>query len=132
MLKINEIFHSIQGESSKSGTPCVFIRLTYCNLRCSYCDSEYSFYEGKDMSISEILKEVEKYNCNLVEVTGGEPLLQKESIDLMKTLLEKNFASCLGAIKIIKDGWETEAIPETPGKNAEKTGFFAKIFGVNK
>ena len=68
MLKINEIFHSIQGESSKSGTPCVFIRLTYCNLRCSYCDSEYSFYEGKDMSISEILKNIEKYNCNLVEV----------------------------------------------------------------
>ena len=95
MLKINEIFHSIQGESSKSGTPCVFIRLTYCNLRCSYCDSEYSFYEGKDMSISEILKEIKKYNCNLVEVTGGEPLLQKESIDLMKTLLEKNYTVML-------------------------------------
>lgn len=95
MLKINEIFHSIQGESSKSGTPCVFIRLTYCNLRCSYCDSEYSFYEGKDMNISEILKEVKKYNCNLVEVTGGEPLLQKESIDLMKTLLEKKYTVML-------------------------------------
>ncbi len=95
MLKINEIFHSIQGESSKSGTPCVFIRLTYCNLRCSYCDSEYSFYEGKDMIISEIIKEIDKYNCNLVEVTGGEPLLQKESIDLMKTLLEKNYTVML-------------------------------------
>ncbi len=91
MLKINEIFYSIQGESSKSGAPCIFIRLTYCNLRCSYCDSEYSFYEGKDMSIPEIIKEIKKYNCNLVEITGGEPLLQKKSIDLMNALLKENF-----------------------------------------
>ena len=91
MLKINEIFYSIQGESSKSGAPCIFIRLTYCNLRCSYCDSEYSFYEGKDMSIPEILKEIKKFKCNLVEITGGEPLLQKKSIDLMKVLLKENF-----------------------------------------
>ena len=91
MLKINEIFYSIQGESSKSGAPCIFIRLTYCNLRCSYCDSEYSFYEGKDMGIPEIIKEIKKYNCNLVEITGGEPLLQKKSIDLMNALLKENF-----------------------------------------
>jgi len=91
MLKINEIFHSIQGESSKSGAPCIFIRLTYCNLRCSYCDSEYSFYDGKDMSIPEILKEIKKYKCKLVEITGGEPLLQKKSIDLMNVLLKENF-----------------------------------------
>ena len=58
MLKINEIFYSIQGESSKSGLPCVFVRLTYCNLRCSYCDSEYSFYEGQDMSIIQILNKI--------------------------------------------------------------------------
>ena len=95
MLKINEIFHSIQGESSKSGTPCVFIRLTYCNLRCSYCDSEYSFYEGEDMSIADILKEIKKYNCKLVEVTGGEPLLQKKSIDLMKALLIEKYTVML-------------------------------------
>ena len=95
MLKINEIFHSIQGESTKSGTPCVFIRLTYCNLRCSYCDSEYSFYEGEDMSIADILKEIKKYNCKLVEVTGGEPLLQKKSIDLMKALLIEKYTVML-------------------------------------
>ena len=91
MLKINEIFYSIQGESSKSGMPCIFIRLTYCNLRCSYCDTDYSFYEGEDMSIETILHKIKEYNCNLVEITGGEPLLQKECIDLMNILLEKKY-----------------------------------------
>ncbi|OUT38350.1 radical SAM protein [bacterium] len=90
-MKINEIFYSIQGESSMSGMPCIFIRLTYCNLRCSYCDTEYSFHEGKDMSIDDILKKIKNYNCKLVEVTGGEPLLQKESIDLMTILLNDNY-----------------------------------------
>ena len=91
MLKINEIFYSIQGESSYSGMPCIFVRLTYCNLRCSYCDTEYSFYEGKDMSIDAIMKEIEQYDCKLVEVTGGEPLMQTESIDLMNNLLNNNY-----------------------------------------
>lgn len=91
MIKINEIFYSIQGESSMNGMPCVFIRLTYCNLRCSYCDTEYSFHEGKDMSIDDILEKIKEYNCNLIEVTGGEPLLQIESISLMKKLLEKDY-----------------------------------------
>jgi len=91
MLKINEIFYSIQGESSFNGMPCVFIRLTYCNLRCSYCDTEYSFYEGKDMSIDEIIHEIQKYDCKLVEVTGGEPLMQKESIELMQTLINNKY-----------------------------------------
>ena len=62
-LRINEIFYSIQGESSLSGLPCIFIRLTYCNLRCTWCDTEYSFYEGKNMKIDEILTEIKKYNC---------------------------------------------------------------------
>ena len=91
MLKVNEIFYSIQGESSYAGLTCVFVRLTYCNLRCTYCDTEYSFYEGKDMTIDEIIFEVKKYNCNLVEVTGGEPLVQKESLDLMKRLCDEGF-----------------------------------------
>ena len=95
MLKINEIFYSIQGESTYSGKPCVFVRLTYCNLRCTYCDSEYSFYEGHDMSIADILKKVDSYGCKLVEITGGEPLLQKESIILMKEFLKKNILLCL-------------------------------------
>ena len=91
MLKINEIFYSIQGESSFNGMPCIFIRLTYCNLRCSYCDTEYAFYEGKDMSIQDIIHEIQQYDCKLVEVTGGEPLMQEECINLMKTLLNENY-----------------------------------------
>ena len=91
MLKTNEIYYSIQGESTKAGLPCVFIRLTYCNLRCSYCDTEYAFYEGKDLSLEEILAEVKKYNCNLVELTGGEPLVQSESLDLLKLLCDTGY-----------------------------------------
>jgi len=86
MLKINEIYYSLQGESTKAGLPCVFIRLTYCNLRCTYCDTEYAFYEGSDKSIDEIMDEVSKYNCRLVEVTGGEPLVQSEVLPLMEKL----------------------------------------------
>lgn len=91
MLKINEIYYSIQGESTKAGLPCVFIRLTYCNLRCSYCDTEYAFYEGYDLSVNAVIEEVKKYDCNLVEVTGGEPLVQEESIELMERLCDEGF-----------------------------------------
>ncbi len=91
MLKVNEIYKSIQGESSKAGFPCTFIRLTYCNLRCSYCDSEYAFYEGREMNIDEIIEEVKKLDCKLVELTGGEPLFQEESLDLMKQLCDAGF-----------------------------------------
>ncbi|HSP88209.1 MAG TPA: 7-carboxy-7-deazaguanine synthase QueE [Ignavibacteriaceae bacterium] len=91
MIKINEIYFSIQGESSKAGLPCVFVRLTYCNLRCSYCDTEYAFYEGKDFSIEQIINEVKKYNCKLVEITGGEPLLQEECLGLMKKLSDEGY-----------------------------------------
>lgn len=91
MLKVNEIYYSVQGESSKAGLPCVFVRLTYCNLRCSYCDTEYAFYEGSDKTIDEIISEVKKYNCKLVEITGGEPLVQLESLKLMKQLCDEGF-----------------------------------------
>lgn len=91
MLKINEIYYSIQGESTKAGLPCVFIRLTFCNLRCSYCDSEYAFYDGNELSIDDIMQEVRKYNCSLVEITGGEPLFQEESLALMKHLADNGF-----------------------------------------
>ena len=105
MIKVNEIYYSIQGESSKVGLPCVFIRLTYCNLRCTYCDTEYAFYEGKDMSIEHILPVVKKFNCKLVELTGGEPLFQKESIELMKRLSDDGFEVLLetGGSLPIKD-----------------------------
>ena len=90
-LKINEIYYSVQGESTHTGRPCIFIRLTYCNLRCSYCDTEYAFYEGKDMEIAQIISEIQQWDCNLVEVTGGEPLFQEECIDLLHELINSNY-----------------------------------------
>jgi 7-carboxy-7-deazaguanine synthase len=95
MLKINEIFKSIQGESSHAGLPCIFVRLTGCNLRCTYCDTEYAFYEGKEMSAADVVKAVEGCGISLVEITGGEPLLQKEVYSLMQALLEKKYTVML-------------------------------------
>jgi 7-carboxy-7-deazaguanine synthase len=90
-MKVNEIFFSIQGESSFAGRACAFIRLTGCNLRCKYCDSEHAFYEGKEMSIPEILQAIEAYPTRLVLVTGGEPLLQEPVHDLFRALLEREY-----------------------------------------
>jgi 7-carboxy-7-deazaguanine synthase len=87
MLTVNEIFHSIQGESTYVGEPCVFVRLTACDLRCSWCDTPYAFYEGRKMSIEDVLADVERYQCATVEITGGEPLLQKDVYPLMERLL---------------------------------------------
>ena len=88
MLTINEIFHSIQGESSHSGRPCVFVRLTACDLRCSWCDTPYAFTEGSKMSIDDVVQKVDEFGCDLVELTGGEPLLQKDVYPLMRRLLD--------------------------------------------
>ena len=88
MLTVNEIFHSIQGESSHAGRPCVFVRLTGCNLRCVWCDTPYAFEDGQRFSIDEIVRAVDAYNCPLVEITGGEPLLQPDVYRLMDSLLE--------------------------------------------
>ncbi len=88
MLTINEIFHSIQGESTHAGRPCVFVRLTACDLRCSWCDTPYAFTEGRKMALDEVFARVEAYACALVEITGGEPLLQREVYPLMERLLE--------------------------------------------
>jgi 7-carboxy-7-deazaguanine synthase len=85
-LKINEVYLSIQGESTWAGLPCVFVRLTACDLRCSYCDTEYAFYEGSMKSLEEIFAEVLAFDCSLVEITGGEPLLQKNVLPLMTAL----------------------------------------------
>ncbi len=90
-IKINEIFYSIQGESTKAGLPCVFIRLTYCNVRCVYCDTEYAFFEGTDYLIDDIINDVKRFNCKLVEVTGGEPLFQRNVHQLMKKLCDEGF-----------------------------------------
>jgi len=88
MLTINEIFHSIQGESTHAGRPCVFVRLTACDLRCSWCDTPYAFHEGRKMSVDDVLERVAEYGCQVVEITGGEPLLQKDVYPLMERLLE--------------------------------------------
>lgn len=88
MLTVNEIFHSIQGESTYAGEPCVFVRLTACDLRCSWCDTPYAFHEGSKMSIDEVLAQVDRFGCPTVEITGGEPLLQKDVYPLMERLLE--------------------------------------------
>ena len=87
MLTINEIFHSIQGESTHVGRPCVFVRLTACDLRCSWCDTPYAFHEGSKMSLDDIAERVRGYGCDVVEITGGEPLLQKDVYPLMDRLL---------------------------------------------
>lgn len=89
MLRVTEIFHSIQGESSHAGRPCAFVRLTGCNLRCRWCDSEYTFSGGEPMSVDDVVEKVKSYGCNLVEVTGGEPLAQRESLDLMTRLCDQ-------------------------------------------
>ncbi len=90
-LCVNEIFFSIQGESTYAGFPCVFVRLTYCNLRCNYCDTEYAFHEGEWMDFDRIISKVKEYNCNLVEVTGGEPLLQENVHPFLKRLCDDGF-----------------------------------------
>lgn len=91
LLKVNEIFYSIQGESTNAGLPCVFIRLTYCNIRCVYCDTKYAFYEGTDRSVEEIINEVKSFGCRLVEITGGEPLVQENVHILMKQLCDMGY-----------------------------------------
>jgi 7-carboxy-7-deazaguanine synthase len=87
MLTVNEIFHSIQGESTHAGRPCVFVRLTACDLRCVWCDTPYAFYEGKKMAVDEVVAQVRDYGCDVVEITGCEPLLQKDVYPLMEQLL---------------------------------------------
>ncbi|MHB8481341.1 MAG: radical SAM protein [Nitrospiria bacterium] len=94
-MLINEIFYSIQGESTFAGLPCTFIRTTGCHLRCNWCDTAYAFYEGKKLSLEEILQQVESIGCRLVEITGGEPLLQGDSLVLMTRLLDKGYAVLL-------------------------------------
>jgi len=90
-LKINEIFVSIQGESSLAGFPCVFVRLTGCNLRCSYCDTPYAYEEGEELTLNEVKERIRSYRIPLVEITGGEPLLQAETPKLIHSLLDEGY-----------------------------------------
>lgn len=104
-MRVTEIFHSVQGESTFAGLPCVFVRLTGCPLRCTWCDTEYAFFGGMDWSIDDILDTVRSYGCRLVEVTGGEPLAQPDTATLLRRLCEEGFTVLLetsGAIDTTK------------------------------
>ncbi len=94
-MKVCEIFVSIQGESTYAGLPCVFVRMTGCNLRCVYCDTTYAYEKGIEMSEDEIIERVKNYGINLVEITGGEPLLQRDVLSLMERLLDNGFTVLL-------------------------------------
>ena len=104
-MKVNEIFYSIQGEGILVGVPSIFLRLTGCNLRCLYCDTKYAYVQGEEMSIPAILDAIKKFTCTNICITGGEPLLQKDTVKLIETLLQKNYKLCLetnGSISIKK------------------------------
>lgn len=90
-INVNEIFYSIQGESLATGRPCIFIRLSGCNLRCAYCDTTYAYTQGSRMTVSEILAQISQYNCLLVEITGGEPLQQNETPRLITRLIQTGY-----------------------------------------
>ena len=104
-LVINEIFYSIQGESSFAGWPCVFIRLTGCNLRCTWCDTAYAFDKGQPLSLDDIIAKVCNFDCPLVEVTGGEPLLQSNVLPLLKRLCD------LGKTVLLETGGSLDIVP---------------------
>jgi 7-carboxy-7-deazaguanine synthase len=91
VLTVNEIFHSIQGESTHAGRPCVFVRLSGCNLRCVWCDTAYAFHEGRPMTVDDVLEQVSRYGSRCVEITGGEPLLQDDAPALMQELLRRGY-----------------------------------------
>lgn len=104
-MKINEIFYSIQGEGKWAGLPNIFVRAAGCNLRCSFCDTQYAYENGKEMNINEIVDEIQKFHCEHICITGGEPLLQDETLDLIDVLLKRGYTICLetnGSISIEK------------------------------
>jgi len=91
VLRVTEIFRSVQGESTHAGRPCAFVRLTGCPMRCTWCDSEYTFTGGERVSVEDVMRQVRAYGCQLVEVTGGEPLAQKEAPVLIRRLCDEGF-----------------------------------------
>jgi 7-carboxy-7-deazaguanine synthase len=131
-LTINEIYHSIQGESTWAGRPCVFVRLTFCDLRCDYCDTDYAFYEGKKQTLQEIVDLVAVFNCPLVEITGGEPLLQKNVLPLMSILADVGYTILLetsGAHDISKVDPRVHRIMDlkTPGSGEVEKNLWSNI-----
>src|SRR5437762_9108959 len=131
-LTINEIYHSIQGESTWAGCPCVFARLTFCDLRCNYCDTEYAFYEGKKQTLQGVIDAVASFRCSLVEITGGEPLLQKNVLPLMSMLCDAGYTVLLetsGAHDISKVDSRVHRIMDlkTPGSGEVEKNLWANI-----
>jgi 7-carboxy-7-deazaguanine synthase len=131
-VTINEIYHSIQGESTWVGRPCVFVRLTFCNLRCNYCDTEYAFYDGNKRTLNEIMDAVAGFRCRLVEITGGEPLLQKNVLPLMSMLCDSARTVLLetsGALDISRVDPRVYRIMDlkTPGSGEEDKNLWANI-----
>ena len=132
VLCINEIFYSIQGEGSRAGERCIFIRLTGCGLRCTYCDTEYAFYEGEDMPIEMILNKISSYNCKLVELTGGEPLEQEGAFELMTLLADNGYEVMLetgGHIDISPVDLRVKRIVDlkTPSSGMSKRNLYSNI-----
>src|SRR6201988_597500 len=136
-LTINEIYQSIQGESSWAGDRCVFVRLTFCDLRCNYCDTEYAFYEGKKTSLKEIVDLVKAFKCPLVEITGGEPLLQKNVLPLMSILCDAGHTVLLetsGAHDISNVDLRVRRIMDlkTPGSGEAERNLLSNIEHLTK
>ncbi|EDZ65059.1 radical SAM domain protein [beta proteobacterium KB13] len=134
-LRINEIFYSIQGESSRIGKPTVFVRLTGCPMRCTYCDTAYAFHEGQQQEIEEIIQEIKQFDTNYVTVTGGEPLAQKNCIDLMNQLCELGYQVSLetGGALDIKDVHAKVKIildVKTPKSNEDKNNFWPNLENI--
>lgn len=107
-IVVNEIFHSIQGESTLAGRPCVFVRLTACDLRCAWCDTEYAFHEGTKRAVADVVEEACRFPCDLVEVTGGEPLLQPSVHELIAALLAR------GKTVMLETGGHRDITPLDP------------------
>ena len=136
-LKINEIFFSIQGESTHAGRPCIFVRLSACPLRCTYCDTEYAFYEGKLRGFDEIFAELKKFPTRLVEVTGGEPLAQPAVLDFMRELIAQGYELLLetsGAFPIDKVPPEVQIIMDikTPDSGEHLKNHWDNIASLRK
>ncbi len=136
-LRVNEIFYSIQGEGSRAGEPCVFVRMTGCGLRCTYCDTEYAFYEGEDKPIADILKAIEHYQCKLIELTGGEPLEQEGVYALMDKLLEHGYEVMVetgGHVDISRVDRRVKRIVDlkTPSSGMMKRNYFENIEQLTK
>lgn len=132
MLKINEIFYSIQGETTYVGLPTVFVRLTACNLRCTYCDTQYSYYEGELRALDTIVHEIESHKTPYVCITGGEPLLQKEVHTLMKVLCDRGYTVSLEtsgskSVELVDQRVKIILDVKTPDSGAENSFLMANI-----